>query len=421
MPQPIDPIVYPPTVTLVRRLTHDEPTSPATDAAEIEAWLLDEALREEDTLALVDAFAWRMSSLGVERLTLHAGTLHPQAIGYSWSWNRASATSDEIRVSPEATSHDSFRRNPLVQAVEHGESFRGATTDPDLIERHPIMAQLAAQGLTEYVVLPIGRDREERFSAATVATSRPGGFAPDAMAAIERIFRIFALHLARHVAQHVSRNIVKTYLGEEAGRRVLDGSIRRGAGESGEATIWMSDLRGFTSLSERLPPETMLALLDAYFDVMAGAVLAEGGQVLKFIGDGLLAGFASPGQDRRDAAAAALRAARRALADLAALNAAPPPALAGRQGWHPLETGIGLHFGRVFFGNVGAPERLDFTVIGGAVNLASRIEGLCRPLGRPVLLTETVAKLLDEQLDDLGLHPVKGLAEPVRVFGAKTS
>lgn len=420
MTKPIlEPSIYPPTVTLVRRLTRPEASEPApTTAAEIEAWLLADATTEDDTLALVDAFAWRLAAtdLGVDRLSLHAGTLHPQAVGFAWNWMRASGTCDEVRASLEAPTHESFRLNPLVVAIELGETFRGATDDPSLKDRYPIMHQLAEQGLTDYVVFPIGRERTGRNSAATVATSRPGGFTPEMLARIQHLFRILALHLRAHVARRISQNIVRTYLGQEAGNRVLDGTISRGAGVSGQATIWMSDLRGFTSLSERLAPETMLALLDAYFDVMAGAVLDEGGEVLKFIGDGLLAGFARPGANEREGAAAALRAAERALAGLAALNAVPPPSLAAASGWHPLETGIGLHFGHVFFGNVGAPERLDFTVIGGAVNLASRIEGLCRPLGRPVLLTEAVADLIDEPLDDLGLHQVKGVGEPIRIF-----
>lgn len=417
---PSEPNLYPPTVTLVRRLTREGPDPGPTTPADIEAWLLGPAIDEDDTAALIDRLAWRLwaAGLGVDRFSAHAGTLHPQAIGVAWNWSRATRTCDEIRVAPEAVAHDSFRRNPIYGVIEHGEPFRGMIDDPAAKARFPIFEQFAGQGFTEYAAIPVGRDRG-RHNAVTVATSRPGGFAPGALEAVERLVRIFALHLQRHVASRIARNIVRTYLGEEAGIRVLDGTISRGAGEIDEATIWMSDLRGFTTLSERLPPETMLALLDAYFDVMAEAVMAEGGEVLKFIGDGLLAAFGRRGGEAREPAAGALRAARRALAHLDRLNAAPPAPLAKAEGWRPLATGIGLHFGRVFFGNVGAPARLDFTVIGRAVNLASRVEGLCRPLGRPILLTEAVARLLDEPLDDLGPQPVKGLAEPVRILAPR--
>ena len=416
---------YASTVTLAVRSARGPASAPSVQTPEeIEAWLLGAALREDDTVALVEAFAWRLaaaSGLGIDRISLHVGTLHPQAIGLAWNWSRGDGLCDEIRVLPGATLHESFVRTPIARVVQHGEQFRGDPRDRATAEAYPFLGDLAAQGLTDYIAFPIGQAREDRHNAATIATAGADGFSRDALETLERLFRVFALHMARHVALRISANVATTYLGEAAGRLVLDGSIRRGAGVSAEGLIWMSDLRGFTDLSERLAPNATLAVLDAYFDVMAGAVMDCGGQVLKFMGDGLLAAFGGPDfSGQGEVAAAALVAARRALADLDMLNASPPATLATFEGWHPLRTGIGLHTGEAFFGNVGGADRLDFTVIGRAVNVASRVEGLCRPLGRTVLLTGAVARHVAEPLDDLGEHALKGIAEPVRIYGLRS-
>jgi adenylate cyclase len=234
---------------------------------------------------------------------------------------------------------------------------------------------------------------------------------------MRRLLALFALHVERHIALRISANILDTYLGPAAGRRVLEGSIRRGAGTRIEAVIWASDLRGFTDRADRLAPDAMIALLDAYFEAMAGAVIGAGGEVLKFIGDGLLAVFPLDGDyDGRTAADAALAAAEASERAVEALNAAPPPGLAGVEGWAPLRSGIGLHEGEVFFGNVGAPERLDFTVIGKAVNAASRIEGLCKVLGRSILVSGPVAAASTRRLESVGRHDLRGVAEPVEIF-----
>ena len=198
---------------------------------------------------------------------------------------------------------------------------------------------------------------------------------------------------------------------------MLRGSIKRGAGEPIRAIIWASDLRGFTDLADRLDGPDMIALLNGYFECLAGAVLAHEGEVLKFIGDGLLAVFPySAFADEKAAAAAALAAAQGALQAIERLNE-DPQAFANIPGWRPLRTGIALHEGEVFFGNVGAPERLDFTVIGRAVNAASRVEALSKTLGRSIVVTEPVMRLLDRPLEPLGEHELRGLAAPISIYG----
>jgi adenylate cyclase len=161
----------------------------------------------------------------------------------------------------------------------------------------------------------------------------------------------------------------------------------------------------------------MIVLLNAYFETLAGAVLAHGGEVLKFMGDGLLAVFPIGAEnDARAAAHAALKAAEQAVSGLDELNAGALPQLAGIDGWQPLRTGIALHEGEVFFGNIGAPQRLDFTVIGPAVNEASRVEALQKTLQRSILMTDAVARLLDVPLDHLGEHTLRGVSAAASIY-----
>ncbi len=418
---PLDPAPrsYPPFVSVRRRSARGVAAAPAaTTVAAIEDWLLGPAVAETDLLQLYESLVWRMIAAGLplDRASLHVGTLHPQLLGFAWIWNAADGLMDEVKVDASSRETDQYLRNPLRLVIERGETFDVRPQEPEARARWPLMEELAERGLTQYLALPLSAGGSYH-NAATLATARPGGFAADELAAIRRLLRPFALHVERHIAQLVSANVLDTYLGTAAGAAVLQGAIRRGAGRAIRAVIWVSDLRGFTDLTDRLPPADVLALLNAYFERMAGAVIARGGEVLKFIGDGLLAAFPFAGEDEAGtAAASALAAADEALAAVDALSREPPPALAAIPGWRPLRSGIALHEGEVFFGNVGAPERLDFTVIGRAVNAASRVEALSKTLARPILLTEQVAARLTRPLEPLGIHPLRGVAEPVALF-----
>jgi adenylate cyclase len=290
--------------------------------------------------------------------------------------------------------------------IDLGETVQASTENDDDVARFPLLADLKRQGISDYIALPL-RAGGAYHNAATAATKRPGGFEEAHLAALRRVFRLFALHVERHIALRISR-------------KVLRGSIKRGDGEPIRAILWASDLRGFTDLADRLDERDMIALLNAYFERLVGAVMAHDGQVLKFIGDGLLAVFPFLAfANEAEAAAAALAAAEEALAAVEDLNRAPPEALAAIEGWRPLRSGIALHDGEVFFGNVGGPERLDFTVIGPAVNAASRVEALSKTLARPILITEPVARLLSAPLEPLGEHVLRGLARPMGLFSPR--
>lgn len=389
--------------------------APRQTVDDIRDWLLGEALAVGDVLAFFEAFCWRMASalVSFDRASLHVGTLHPQIYGFAWNWEKGDGVCDEIQVGEDILATDAYRRSPLYGVIEHGRAFE-ARIDEETQQRYPLLRELGAQGYSQYLALPLTAGGRQH-NLVSLSTRQPGGFRPEELEAVHGLLRIFALHVERHIDRRISANLLDAYLGTAAGGKVLSGSIRRGVGEEIDAVIWMSDLRGFTDLSSRLPGSAMTALLNAYFERLAAAVIAEGGDVLKFMGDGVLAVF----PQRGGAAQAALRAAERALTAIAALSDDPPPDLAAIDGWAPLRSGIALHEGKVFFGNVGSTERLDFTVIGPAVNAASRIEALTKALGRAILVSEPVARQLDARLDDMGMHPLRGVAGEMRLFSPR--
>ena len=259
-----------------------------------------------------------------------------------------------------------------------------------------------------------------KISAATFATDRGGGFATAELAQIYDMLPALAHVMEMHALRHTARSLLDTYLGGHTGRRVLDGFVKRGDGEDIHAVIWFCDLRESTVLADSVPRAHFLALLNDFFDCMAGAVLRHEGEVLRFIGDAALAIFpiveadSDTGREactRYDACRKALAAARDAHGRMRELNR-------GREekGQTPLRFGIGLHIGDVTWGNIGVPERLEFTVVGAAANEAARLEGLCKTLDRSILLSSRFAQFFPGEMILLGRHQLRGVSEPQEVF-----
>ena len=412
------PRTYPPAVWLRRRSARGRSAAPERQTmAQIETWLLEEAVRIGDLLDLFEAFVWRMLAAGfpLDRASLITGTLHPQLAGFAWNWNIDDGLVDEVKIGEANLATESFTRSPLPIVIKTGKPVVIDPADP-ASDRFGLTADLRKLGITQYLALPMGG--AGYHNVATIATRQPGGFTQQQRDMLDRVLRLLALHIERHIAMRIASNVLDTYLGTLAGGRVLEGSIRRGAGSHIAAVVWSSDLRGFTDLSDRLDPSDMLTVLNAYFEAMTGSVIAHRGEVLKYMGDGLLAVFPHEVDYAEDnAAEAAVAAALAAKTAVARLNDAPPKELAAIEGWRPLRSGIGLHEGDVFFGNIGAPERLDFTVIGRAVNGASRVEGMTKHLGHSVVLTAPVAARLAQRPKSLGHHALRGMAEPIEIFG----
>jgi adenylate cyclase len=273
----------------------------------------------------------------------------------------------------------------------------------------PILGEFRAEGITDYLASPLHFTNGE-IHVATWTTRQPGGFTDGQLAGIEAVVAPLARLTEIYALRRTASNLLDAYVGHQAGERILAGQIRRGDSETIHAAIWLSDMRGFTALADALPPPTLIELLNRYFDCQVPAITGHGGEILKFIGDGLLAIFPIGGSPAAacEAALAAAREIRTRIADddnLAALGSN------GRSRF-----GVALHLGEVLFGNIGGGNRLDFTCIGPGVNLAARIEKLTGETGHPILTSAEFAVHCRPSLVPVGEFSLRGFSAPQAVF-----
>lgn len=395
-----------------------DPRPPALDAR-LAAALLRAA---EDTHGLPDlmsalAHAMRAEGLPVARFGLQLITHHPTIRALTLLWHAGPPERLEQYERPHGTELlPEYLASPIAAILERGEGeihLPMARLAPPWT--YPVQADFAERGVTDYLAVPL-EFTTGRQGVLTVLTHTAGGFAPQRLDVIRGVMPLITMLVEREAHKQRAESLLNTYVGRRTGQRILAGEVRRGTGATLNAVLWVSDLRGFTALSDRLPREELIALLNNYFEIQGNAVEQAGGEILKFIGDGMLALWPLDGEGPDAVARTALEAAQAAIAGMRALNAE-------RADWGQpwLGCGIALHVGDVMYGNIGAPDRLDFTVIGPAVNLASRIEGLCQPLGRQLLTSRAFADLAGaDGLVPLGAHPVRGLTAPVEVLGLST-
>jgi adenylate cyclase len=379
--------------------------------ADIVRWILTEGRDAPSPARFVTALCARLVEAGLPlwRATIYAATLHPQIRGFGWRWWRDRRVTEEVRIAQGTERTADYLESPLRIPIEQGRTLR-RRLDREPSE-FPLLEAFKAEGCTDYVAAPLNRVGE-RYPVVAWATDRAGGFSGDDMALLEAIRPALAAVVEAIVLGRTARGLFAIYQGRHVGDRIFEGQILRGHFEPLRAVIMATDLRGFTGMSDRLPGETVIGALDDYFEYVASAVREAGGHVLKFIGDGVLAIFGSDGTHDAAAAAAGLAAAREIVRLLKAHNVE-----AERSGGVELKAGIGLHLGTVMFGNVGAHDRLDFTAIGPAVNLAFRLEGLTKALRRPVLASRDFAASAALPLNSLGRYRIRGLRGLVEVFG----
>jgi adenylate cyclase len=380
------------------------------DPRPVEDWLQRAPHVPDGGLSLAGglADALRAAGLPLWRLTFVLRTKHPEVLWRTLQWLDGEGAT--IIDRQHATKLDPYStRSPVARLMEGSPPIRVPLVEGPL--PFPICEDLRARGATEYYAHGLSFLNDETTYVA-FATRAAGGFEDASVAALDGLAPALGRRLELESAYHATRTLLEVYLGRNAARRVDEGAFRRGEGELIPAAIWFCDLRGFTPLSDRLAPRAVVELLDAYFDRVAGAVTARGGEVLKFVGDAILAIFpveAATG-GAPDACARALRAADDALAALAAFNE-------GRAAGDALAIGVGLHLGDVMYGNIGSKERLDFTVISSSVNEACRLESLCKELGTTVALSAAfAAELAGEDLVDLGEQALKGVPTKRRVL-----
>ena len=299
----------------------------------------------------------------------------------------------------------------LLEVRSSGKVLRCRLNRPPLVEQTPVLRKLAAEGFTDYLAVPL------RFSTGQIqivswATRLPEGFSEEDQALLLSLAAPLSRVAEIRSLLRMTTTFLQTYIGRQTAERILAGHVRRGDTESIQAAIWLSDMRGFTSLADRVAPSVLLALLNRYFDCQVPAIEAGGGEVLKFMGDGLLAIFPIGEGGPAKVCRAALAAAREARAQIFTLERELVEEHAADRPFS-----LALHVGEVLYGNIGGGSRLDFTVIGAAVNLAQRLERLARDLHRSVIASEVFAVDCGEPLVSLGSYTLRGLSTAQLAFG----
>jgi adenylate cyclase len=402
------------------------------DIAALTAWLTQCGLDGVAEDALVAGFCERCIAIGipVSRALVLIDTLHPVYEGRLFRWGqdpsqpgmveygRTVVPAGIVLGAEEERAAASWRASPFFHMLQTGETVMRLT------EAHtawfPVMQDHIAAGMKGGLAI-VNRFAKEGVIGemdavySTWMTKQPGGFSETHVALLARLVPTLALAVKTIALTRMTGTLMETYLGRDAARRVLSGRILRGVADRIDAAIWFSDLRGFTRVSDSAP-EQVIPLLNDYAEVVVSAISAEGGDVLKLIGDGILAIFTA--QDRAHACGAALSAATVVRREVAALNARRAHDLLPVTDMY-----IGLHVGEVLYGNIGSVDRLDFTVVGPAVNEASRIATMCRSVEQPMLVSQAFAAVdgMRGRLVSVGRYALRGVEQPQELFTLEPS
>jgi adenylate cyclase len=387
----------------------EKPAATAVLGNAIVEWLADEALQNSEPANLYGELCQRLRGVGIPIVRGHVAfrILHPlyDASTLNWFVQRGVVV-EHFR--PEQSSDDQFVHGPLGHIVAHRLPVlrRRLTGDTALLD-FPVLEELRSLGGTDYIAFLVGFERHGKNGIiCSWLSDRAAGFTDDEITLLNRVTRELAIALKAKIERGVAENVANTYLGKRAGESVLNGLIRRGDGERITAALWYSDLRYSTALADRLPAETFLNLLGRYFEMTASSVLDHGGEVVSLIGDAVL-GLFRIDRTADEACGRALAAAREARRRLV-----PPLAPTDAN----LDFGIALHLGQVIYGNVGVPERLQFTLVGSAVNEVVRVQDLTKKLGHSVLATASFVDATPGAWRPLGEHTLRGIETPMPIF-----
>lgn len=387
-------------------------------AADVVQWLYSDASYLNDTLEVVSEMAVRLRDghVPVDRATTGIWVVHPNVRAEGSVWT--SAGSRELRLyTAENSSDEDYQSSPIKRVHDTNAPVRVRFGEmPEQADEFPITVELRDEGYTDYVALPMPFS-DGSVKVVTFATRAPAGFTRSHMSVFESIVRPLGLVCELKTLRRTAETVLDTYVGRRAGSKVLDGTTRRGEGETIKAVVSFADIRGFTRLSNTLPADMIVSFLNKYFGAMTAAVEAHGGEVLKFIGDEVMAIFPyDTEEEARDAAKRALLAARETIKRIETINSSNTCAVTP-----DLSVGIALHAGDVFYGNVGSETRLDFTVVGPVVNLAARIAELAKDLHREVLVSDALSDIMGCRSGLFGRYRVKGFDDPVSVYSPDLS
>jgi adenylate cyclase len=384
----------------------------ASDLKQLIDWLIDGARSAASPTEMMARTCERLVEAGLPlyRVGVFVRTLHPDVFGRNFIW-RPGAEVESNSVDFTILESEEFKLSPVIVNFREGLEVRARADDPQS-SRFPIIEDLRGEGVTDYIALPLFFT-DGSVHASSWTTQQPGGFTDEQLASLRsivtplaRVIEIISLH-------RTASTLLDTYVGNRAGARILGGQIRRGHTETMHAAVWLSDLRGFTALSDRLPAETVVDILNLYFDCQVASIRAHGGEVLKYMGDGLLAVFPIDEYvgDAPQVCSRVLEAARESRASVAGLQYPVGDAV------EQFRFGVALHVGHILYGNIGGGNRLDFTCIGPAINLAARLEKIASKLHRTVVASEGFAGICSGGWSDLGEFPIAGFARAQRVYG----
>lgn len=369
-------------------------------------WLVDGAPGATSAADLAERIGVRLREAGVpiDRFMAFVLTLHPNVLGRSFRWEPGRAV--KVSELTEAIRHSAmFSQSPIVWVNQSKVECRIALPPP-ADTPFPVAHDLAQDGFTDYVCMPMAFQNGE-IHAVSFATKNPGGFSNDDLDSMRHVTRPLTRIAEIFALRRTASNVLATYVGRRTSEHIFAGRIVKGDIETIRAAIWFSDLRGFTELSGRIPAPETIAILNDLFDCQVPTIDAHGGEVLKFIGDGLLAIFPIAAEaDTASRCKAAFEAAADAFAAVDARNA---------KAARPIAFGLALHVGEVAYGNIGGATRLDFTAIGPAVNLAARLEGLTGKLGKRLVTSEAFATHVGG-LEPVGEFELKGIVGLQRLF-----
>jgi len=384
----------------------------AYSASDVVHWLTNDTRDERFIDNIFAELCNRLQRAGipVKRASLHILIHHPQWLGARMMWSDGMRQAEIARVDYDVRERSEFIGSPANEIHDGAAEIReNLERDAAQGRTHAVYGEMRAKGLTDYVAWPLYHTLGKRHFV-TFATDRPGGFDAAHIAGLLNLLPSLALVSEIRVKNRLARTLLETYVGSHASELILAGATRRGSGTTVRAAIMICDLRDFTKISDNWPRDDVIDLLNGYFDAMSEPVERHGGEILKFIGDGMLAIFPL---SQPQACANLLHAVAEARQAMIALNQKN-----GETGRAPLNYGIGIHVGDVMYGNIGSRSRLDFTVIGPAVNMASRLEAFTKQLGKTVLLSRAFADFVksDFDLERVGEYPVRGFNEPIELF-----
>ncbi|KQW32234.1 adenylate cyclase [Rhizobium sp. Root274] len=395
-------------------LDQEAPTSEPALARALRDWMLNETYQERFIDNIFVALCERLNRAGVPvvRATLHFRINNPQWLGARIEWlpglPEARITTFEYGTEQSPV----FLSSPMFELSAGAEEVRQNLLVDNPARPYRVFEELRNEGLTDYVAWPLQHTLQKRH-VVTFASAASDGFSDHDIAVLRGLVPTLALVSEVRIKNALARTLLQTYVGPHASEEILAGATTRGSGVTLSAAVLIFDIRGFTAITNAWPRDDVIELLNAYFDAIAEPIDRNGGEILKFMGDGLLAVFPL---EKKDALANTFQAVLEARASLSALND-----LNTSLGRPAVECGVGVHVGDVMYGNIGSKRRLDFTVIGPAVNIASRLESLTKTVHHPVLFSQDFISMahLEQFVEYLGAYELRGVDEPMNVFALR--